>query len=184
MIDLILKLANASTVASILLVPFLGVRRIVAIQLALMPLTHIYLVGLGLTASATFQVVSNSSRRPCRFEIPVLILYPWAVWLCATTLSLATNGISARSLFQTSEFIFYGIVGTLVFQLVRDGVTDLKHVLGSLMAAAVGLNLTLGYLYWTQGVQVGYFMGSNEGAFILIVCGLIVPAYRLSSATH
>lgn len=183
MIDLILNIANASTIATILLLPFLGVRRIVAMQLALMPLSHIYLVGMGLSASAAFQLISTSQRNPRRFEIPLLILYPWSVWLIATALSLATNGISPRSLFQTSEFIFYGIIGTLIFQLVRDGVTDLKHILGSLMAAAVGLNLTLGYMYLTQGVQIGYFMGSNEGAFILIVCGLIVPAYRISTSS-
>jgi O-antigen ligase len=179
MIDIILNLANAATVATVILVPFLGVRRIVAIQLALMPLTHIYLVGLGLAASAGFQLLATSHKKPRRFEIPLLILYPWSVWLLATAVSLAMNGITQRSLFQTSEFIFYGIVGTLVFQLVQDGVTDLKHILGSLMAAAVGLSLVLGYLYITQGVQYGYFMGSNEGAFILIVCGLIVPAYQI-----
>jgi O-antigen ligase len=183
MINLILYLANASTVATVLLVPFLGVRRIVAIQLALMPLTHIYLVGLGLSASAAFQLISTSNQRPRRFEIPLLILYPWAIWLVAAALSLATNGVSGRSLFQAFEFVFYGLVGTLIFQLVRQGAADLKYILNSLMAAAVGLNLTLGYLYATQGVQIGYFMGSNEGAFILIVCGLIVPAYGLSTSS-
>lgn len=181
MIDIMLKLANMSTLATVLLLPFIGVRRIVSIQLALMPLTHIYIVGVGLASSAMYQLLTTSHQRPRRFEIPVLILYPWAIWFVAAVLSLVTNGITSRALFQTSEFIFYGLVGTLVYQLVRGGVTDLKHMLNSLIAAAVSLNLTLGYLYATQGVQVGYFMGSNEGAFILIVCGLIIPAYRLST---
>jgi O-antigen ligase len=180
--DELVQLANAIMIASIFAVPFCGVRHSVSIQLVLMPFAHIYFVGAGLVASLICQVLVSNANGERRFDVPYLILYPWAIWGVAAAISLAFNGVTARSLFQSGEFIFYGLVGSLIFQLVVGGYSNLKHVLGSLMVTAFLLGLALSYLYKTSGVQPGYFIGSNEGAFILIVCGLVVPAYWVSAA--
>jgi O-antigen ligase len=91
--------------------------------------------------------------------------------------------MSSRSAFQAGEFVFYGLIGTLIFQVVASGDADLRHILKSLMVSAFCLATILAWMYSTQGVQVGYFIGPNESAFILVVCGLVVPVYWISTTS-
>ncbi|HIF30070.1 MAG TPA: O-antigen ligase family protein [Planctomycetaceae bacterium] len=173
-------------IASIFAAPFCGVRSVVGVQLVLLPLAHIYLVGAALVASLVCHLLQGDQgdqRGRRQFEVPHLILYPWAVWLVAASISLIVNGISSRSLFQFAEFIFYGLIGTFAFQISVGGASHLRHILKSLMASAFFLAIVLGLIYRTRGVQDGYFIGSNEAAFILVVCGLVVPVYWISTVS-
>ena len=151
--------------------------------LALLPLANIYVGGLclflSLLAMSTLSSASERGFAAARWFF--LLWIAWAIWAMA---GMALNGTGWRQLFQSIEFLFYGLVAWQFAVLCDTDSALFVRILAECVCGAVAL-AALGILaaIVSGGSWPAYLLGRNEAAFYLVTMGVVPALYLLARPT-
>jgi O-antigen ligase len=162
----------------------IGVRRAVLVQIFLLPFANVYIAGMCLVYSLIFFLILRvRSSNSFRIGLPKIVIYLWVFWLICAVIGFLLNGLDARSIFQTVEFLFYGLLVVFVYNLSKDSREAVEQYYICLAASAFFLSLLFLSTLSSPSVWPDNLIGRNEGAFVLVCVGLIPSLWLMQKLT-
>lgn len=156
----------------------IGFRRVVLLQIAVLPIGMIHVTGLGLAVS----VVGAMLERPRAWSVlPKFLSTIWVIWFVVALIQLAAIGAQRRQAVQLAEFVMYGAVAVTSGAMFRASPALRDRVIRNLPLAAIPLAIVMmvaGFSgVWPHGI------GRNETTFAIVLLGhvplLYLYAFRL-----
>ncbi|MEN8373811.1 MAG: O-antigen ligase family protein [Gemmatimonadota bacterium] len=156
------------------LAPVAGLPTALALTVALMPLGNVYVGGVALGVVAAWYAAAASAPGADRpVLMPGLLVWFWGGWMVVAAVSTAFNGATPRQVGQLAEFLFYGGIATLSYNLAASVEGARQRILAGLIAAAWLLGVAS--IVAARAEATDLLFGRNEGAFFLLLSGVVVP---------
>lgn len=153
-----------------------------AVLIAVFPLANIYVAGVSLALVLTALVFRTPAANISVRHLAWFGLL-WGIWFVWAIGGYFAHGISARQVFQSFEFLLYGLIGALSIALLRYDSNTTRSTVRACVVGAFLLAVVCLIAHTTTSTWPSYLIGRNEAAYIIVVLGLIPSIFLIFGMT-